>query len=57
MLRGAGLTSLSNQYMASEGQRNLRAFEKYIRYAKKLEGVAKWYIFLWVIFWADIELM
>jgi len=57
MLRGAGLTSLSNQYMASEGQRNLRAFEKYIRYAKKLEGVAKRYIFLWVIFWADIELM
>lgn len=40
MLKGAGLTSLSNQYTASEGQRNLRAFEKYIRYVKKLEGVA-----------------
>ena len=32
MLRGAGLTSLSNQYTASEGQRNSRAFEKYVRY-------------------------
>lgn len=32
MLRGAGLTSLSNQYTASEGERNSRAFEKYVRY-------------------------